>query len=772
MSKQKYWALALMSCLLPVATYAQDVKKDSTESNSKEVKNRNVMLNASSADQPRQISIGLPSSLSATIFHNGLPESYATWPDMPYFSWFGGSSLGKMSVLSMSETALQYGAVGYTVNSADRHSGEKFQGTANYALNNYGRQSFDATISGPITNKLGYMVSSYQVWDPGTYKLDAAKEQNRTQQYKVGLDYKFGGGRGLASLNYSYSRYTSNSFSSAPFIFVGDGSVKKYNGFVMGKDTYFPSEWTTFKYMDVLDGKIKEKSWKDLGTTTNHQVTFNLDYNFDNGMKLEVASKARIGKVNMGMFSVSGITNNVPGNLFFKDGTPYSDPNGKVQNIWGMLVPGYERSWLTTAVLTGKSKSNRHSWRVGLNNWWNRAQVTQQNTTMAFVTEEKPRALYTNPSLTVPTAPSTLEQVNAYNPGSGEYYNGHEHKIALFASDDWTLSRRLWMSLGFRLEYLGYSGYGYLNPEGQTYNNRTIGWNATLPGVQKTRFTGDWINPSLAYNVRYTIAKGFGLVGEYVYVRQRPNLQDYAGSAFPTTAPVNINMGRAGVFFNRPWIQLVSQVSFIAQTNYKSRSTFYHTLTAPATIGGIVYPAGREVSVTQPITYNIQTMGWTTDFVLTPFKGFAFHGLLTLQNPVYKKFSLYATFPDGVTDGADVSDNTVTAMSKTLIELDPSYSWKNWRIWLSFRYFSKQYINKTNTLYFNGHWESFGGVNYTLNKNISFALNVVNIFNQSGASGSISAADLVTNTTKYKDYLMSGSYIRPFEVSLATKINF
>ena len=111
-------------------------------------------------------------------------------------------------------------------------------------------------------------------------------------------------------------------------------------------------------------------------------------------------------------------------------------------------------------------------------------------------------------------------------------------------------------------------------------------------------------------------------------------------------------------------------------------------------------------------------------------------------------------------------------MSKVLIELDPSYNYKKWSVGLNFRYFGKQYINKTNTLYFNGHWETFGNIRYQLNKKINFALNVVNFLNQNGASGSISSADLVTDPSKYKNYLMTGSYIRPFEVSLSTTINF
>ena len=120
----------------------------------------------------------------------------------------------------------------------------------------------------------------------------------------------------------------------------------------------------------------------------------------------------------------------------------------------------------------------------------------------------------------------------------------------------------------------------------------------------------------------------------------------------------------------------------------------------------------------------------------------------------------------------DVSGHTVTSMSKVLIELDPSYQWGKWRAGLSFRYFSKQYINKTNTLYFNGWWETFGSLSYALNKRIDLGVNVVNFFNQRGAKGDIGPADLVTDTTPYKNYVMSGSYIRPFELGLSATVKF
>jgi hypothetical protein len=92
-------------------------------------------------------------------------------------------------------------------------------------------------------------------------------------------------------------------------------------------------------------------------------------------------------------------------------------------------------------------------------------------------------------------------------------------------------------------------------------------------------------------------------------------------------------------------------------------------------------------------------------------------------------------------------------------------------VWLSARYFSKQYINKTNTLYFNGRWETFGGVDFQLNSHFNFAASVVNILNQKGASGTIPAADLITDSTPYKNYVMSGTFIRPFTFEFTTKLS-
>jgi len=761
MTLRKSFTVIVAGTMLPGCLLAQDVIQKDSVVNTKEEKNRNVMLNASATDQPRQINVGLPGTRSATIFEDGIPVSYFFWPDMPFYSWYGGATYDKTSVMSLSEGAIQYGEVSYIIDSHNRYSTDRFGGLVQYQANHFGRQSLDAAITGPMGHGWGYTLSTHQVWDPGTYNTQAAQLHNRTQSYKIGIDKRFAGGRGKMSLLYQFARYVNNSSDYAPFVFVGDGSVKKYNGFKMGTDGYFAKEMTDFTYMDVLTGDIKSTSWRDAATTDNHTVRFNLDYKLGKTTSLSVASKLKLATPSDAAIEMTNLTDN-NGAYFYADGTPYTGE--KVQNFNVSYAPNKDTEWLTTAQLTGKSNDGKHSWRAGLNYWYQKSYSHEMSTSFVQEVTKEPSQLFTK------NADGTLSKALMYNPHVG-FYDGHDNTLAVYASDDWNISPKLWMSLGVRLAYQAYGAETANNLGGSTVNDRKPGWYLNDGTHQRTHITGDWINPSAAYNIRYTIAKGFGVMGEYVYTRQRCNLEDYASENYPNTAAMNTNMARVGIFWNTPWLQLVSQVSFINKNNNKRRSTFYHVMQNDATDGSGL-KKGDEDSRGIQMAYGIQTLGWTTDVVLTPFKGFSLHGSFTLQDPKYKNFNLFATFSDGVTDGMDVSDNTVTSMSKILVELDPSYTIDRWRFNLNFRYFSKQYINKTNTLYFNGWWESFGGVSYRLNDNVDLAVNVVNLFNQLGAKGDIGAADLVTDTTPYNNYVMTGSYIRPFEVSATATIKF
>ena len=71
-------AAVLLLALACVNGYAQE-NKSSNDGSSKEEGNRNVMLNAASANGPREIQIGLPSA-DVNVLENGIPVTYATNP--------------------------------------------------------------------------------------------------------------------------------------------------------------------------------------------------------------------------------------------------------------------------------------------------------------------------------------------------------------------------------------------------------------------------------------------------------------------------------------------------------------------------------------------------------------------------------------------------------------------------------------------------------------------------------------------------------------------
>lgn len=83
-------------------------------------------------------------------------------------------------------------------------------------------------------------------------------------------------------------------------------------------------------------------------------------------------------------------------------------------------------------------------------------------------------------------------------------------------------------------------------------------------------------------------------------------------------------------------------------------------------------------------------------------------------------------------------------------------------------------VSLFNALYFNGRWETFGGISWNVNPHLTIGTTVINILNQKGASGTINGAELLSkeDAGKYKNYYMSGNYLRPFTVEFSATLKF
>lgn len=760
----RFGLVALMSLFASTCVQAQ-TNKSNSEGSSKEEGNRNVMLNASSANGPREIQIGLPSA-DVNVLENGLPVTYATNPHSVNSNWRSDASLSHVGLLKISETAITTGNIGYAVNSFTQLGQEGFHGKLDYKSNHFGLQEFSLNLTGSIGKGWYYSANMYQDFDPGTFKIKLTPYQDRTQIYKAALTKLYDKGRGEFTAIYHYSNshpvYTFAT-QSAPFIYVGDGSVKEYGDFKLGTTSYLPTD-NNIVYRDMRTGQLKQTTLYDASENRSSEVTLMNTYKWDNGLTWKIIGRydnahgAVVYQSPMSLIKVSGnnaynyVTRGIDGQL-----TPYT--GDYVQTRMSCLNSGDIDELMFTSELSKKFKTS--TLRIGVNEWYYNIDYTS-NTTMYD------QSVPSDGSYAVRLYDANKHNNYFYdfNKNASEYYKGHENKLALYITHDWDITPNLNVYYGGRLEWQTLNGENAAvkNANGE-YVGRFADYHlgATAPDgstvIKPTSLDYNWLNYDLTAAVTYKLTKSFGFTGDFTYIVQHPRLENFAPATLPNTDKISVPLGRAGIYYNNSWLSLTSLFSYISKTNNNSTLNLQH----------------NEEIMAAPLTYDIQTLGWTTDIVAHPFKGFDFHFLFTYQKPTYKKYETSVRFSDGYEGSINATGNIVAEIPQVLIEIDPSYMiTKDIKIWTSFRYFSKTYANINEAYYFNGHWETFGGVNWQVNKKLSLGCSVVNFLNQTGAKGSIAGAELITKdeAKQYDGHLMTGSYLRPFTVEFTASLRF
>lgn len=759
-------------------SFAQDEKKTAqsqTESSSKEEGNRNVMLNAASANGPREIQIGLPSA-DVNVLENGIPVTYATNPHSVNSLWRADASLSHVGLLKISETAITTGNIGYAVNSFTQLGGKGFHGTLNYKTNHFGMQEISFNANGDIAKDWFYSGSIYQDFDPGTFKIKSTPFQDRTQIYKFALTKRYNDNRGELTAIYHYSNshpVYMYATQSAPFIYVGDGSVKELGDFSLGTTSYLPVD-NEMVYRDMRTGELKKTNLYDAVQNKGSEFVLMNNYTWDNGLNWKTVMKYDHSMGSCVYQTPMSLDQNEAGINY-----QYETPEGKMEDYTGEYVQsrmsclnrGFIDSFMFTTELSRKAGNS--TWRLGLNEWYYDVDYASATT------------MYDQSVATDGSYPVRLYNVNYadyegrtyaggyyydFNKNASEYYKGHENKLALYFTHDWDITDRLNAYYGARFEYQSLRGdnAAVKNANGEyvgRFANYFIGTTASDgTKIEPTPISYDWLNYALTASLTYKLTSSFGLTGDFTYITQHPRIENFAPATLPNTDVISVPLGRAGIYYNNDWLSVTSLFSYISKTNNNSTLNLQHKM-----------ENGQTQIMAAPLTYDIQTLGWTTDVVARPFKGFDFHFLFTYQKPTYKKYETSVTFSDGYVGSIDATGNIVAEIPEILIEIDPSYMiTKDLKIWTSFRYFSKTYANINDAYYFNGHWETFGGLNWQVNDKLSLGCSVVNFLNQTGAKGSIAGAELVEkeDAKQYAGHVMAGSYIRPFTVEFSASLKF
>lgn len=771
--------LALISVAGITISFAQNTvqsTKNDTVATPKAGETANVMLNASSDSGPRVVNIGLPASVGGTtILENGLPVTYDYMGLMPTSVWRQDGGIGKFEVLNVAQTALLASDVGVSVSTFTNRGTKTFKGSAAFNTNSFGLLRGDLAISGPLKNGFEYSLTAFINMDPGTFRSNVSTFMDKTQIYKVVLNKKYNSGQ--IGIQYKFAYNEGISSKQSPYIYRSNGKVDALPGFKIGRDAYIEQSGK-LHVIDPLTGKAEEwDAMKDL-SSTSHVIDILGDHKFNNGMVLDYTLRyhyANSGMYNPYLTSISSntITQDANGNNIY----PYyyaNNVDGYTSGNLSAYTGEYVQSGMMIAApssvkntimarLELSKKTNKHHWMVGFHNWYyNADKVTMATYNYMFEVAPNPKGLVRS---------NTDEYGNRSYNVAMQYYNGVDNKMALVATEKWTPNRKLELDFGTRLEWQKIDGDWYSSED------RAEAPDATWISGTTTDVKKNWFNINFTGNATYKAFRNAGFLAELMYIQQAGKLSSYAGADDPNIEKCEIPGFSLGVYYNHPMISIVSKVTKIKRTNFKNNSTFNAEWTDEK------YP-GEKFSATtkQTSSYDVNTIGWTTDVLISLFKGFDLHLLMTLQNPKYENYAMTINYEaqsqsggtSTYTESVNNNGNVARSVSKTIIEIDPSYKFGKFRIWASARYFSKEYANYPNTLTFAGRWETFAGLSYKYDKNVDFSISAVNLLNQSGAQGSISG----TNTTTFEmakelyDKPLCGTYIRPFTIEFKTKIRF
>lgn len=716
----------------------------------------NVMLNASSDDGPRSINVGLPlGTKGTTVSENGLLVSYDPEAQKPSQAWRSDGSFSKVSSLSLLQTAIQYGEICASVASYTETGGDQFKGNVGFTTNSFGLLRGNLTLNDPIKNGWYYALNGFINLDPSNARSDISRFLDKTYILKGSIKKVYNGGKGEIGLRLKYDNSQNVIDLKTPYYYRSDGTVDALPGLKIGDVAYSP-RYSDITIVDPLTGEKKtENVMKASGAETFSVELFGKN-TFAKGYNLNYV--LRYNHANSGMYSpnFNDIINTsnydaAKTRFIYADAANEQVYTGYVQRGMGSIMPKSIKQMVQARIELTKNFGT-HKMVLGFNPQYYRADHVNR-ATFSYLQEvaNNPRQLiqqtWNETTMAWENANNADEHGQWNYNGAMQYYDGHETKMALYFRDNWDISRKFNLEYGFRLENHNFSGNWYPSALRSEAPSRT--W---VSGSTE-KVSRNFFNKDIYAILTYKIARTWGVLAEGSYFEKGGNLSAYSGADDPKLKQSHTPYIAGGVYFNHPLVSLISKVSKIEMSNIGVNGTFNNEETGE--------------SMKQSFNYDVKTLGWTTDAIIKPFKGFNLHLLLTIQNPQYKKFEF-----EVYGKKYDYAGKTLRSISKTLIEIDPSYAWSKFKIWASARYFSKEAANYPNSIYFASRWETFAGFDYKYNKNINFSINVVNLLNQTGAQGTVSGGNTIMDGSKYYDKVMSGTYIRPFTVEFKTSVKF
>jgi len=697
------------------------------------------MLNAESATVPREINIGLPSS-STAVFLDGTKISYGIYTGQTH--WAGGNSYTSVGMLDLMESVIRAGQIGVMVNSNTLLGGDRFKAVLTGATSVNGLIRFDGNISGPLKSLQGWSFSmgAYVNLDPTSVNAPCRKYVDDKQVFQAAISRRWQTSSVDLIYRLSLCRDSAGSeYASAPFIYKGDGSVSPMDGFRIGRDCYFPAD-DRVSYIDVRTGNYTDGRLGEMDRRVMHDISLIAKHRTDSGWDLTGQFHASLMPSGMETaISLAGMEDVAASSLYTAEGKSYT---GKVQKR--LVVSEAQKSNDAEILFKADRSWIRNVLRSGLSLVY----VDQSQAGSSFVFAHSAEA---SPVRLLRGGYSTWN----YNRNS-TYCDGHRFQAFLYLIDQWQATDRLRLRTGARFKPVWQTFLTAARLDGENVNIRVEGFNiadaslCTLHKLNKPTF-----DYSFSEQAVYRLGGGFNAMAEGFYSLTSKGLKYFRNATIPSEKPIGISMARAGVTYDSDWLDFAALFSYIRSWD-------------DALVINVVSPSGAE-TIPWTAEFGVGTPGLTLDGNLRSER-FNMHALFTWQDPRYKDYGNEFKFSDGTVKTIDYTGKLVTGISRVMLELDPSFKWGKYRIWGSARYFSRQYVSRTNLAWFNGHWETFAGADWQVSRVLNLSLNMVNLLRQNGAKGSIDAVDTITDPSLLQGLAISGTYIRPFSIELSMTV--
>lgn len=733
--------LGMLGLALALSVHAQEAESEKKEGD------RGVMLNADNASVPRDISIGLPTSDSgAVICEDGVRHTYSFVAGR--YHWAGGNAYSSSGLRSLAESIIKTGDIGIVLDSYTKTGGDRLEGCVSFKTSTFGQINFDGAVSGPLKKGWYYSLGAFVNLDPTSVNAPGRTFVDNRQIFKAGLTKRWRDAELNIFYKFSMSRDNLGGYSEAPFIYNGDGSVSAIPGYRIGRSCYFPAD-DHISYMDLTTGKTLTGNIGKMDGRQIHDITVKGRYDSPSGWLFKGTLHGCIAPKNNSAKSViSGIDSSVDGLLSngktvtLPDGTPYS---GNIQNRVVNIIDS--KSLDIIALLEAGKKFGKHELDLGLELATINQYEKTATTMMAHTVSADPVRLYLDGKETWGHNMSSL------------FVDGHRYTATVYGFHHWNITDRLFVKTGLRARALNQSCDGASNLDGNTFNTKTDGFFLENGVARISNVTLNKVEGSATLYGTYRLAKGLFLMGEGFYGLTNKFMSYFKATKVPALKAIGNAMGRGGLMYQNKWMDVTAMVSYITCWN------------CAATVSVTQQINGQSETQNHTAQYGIGNLGFNLDGNLH-WGGFNLHLMCTAQNPKYKNYDNTFTFSDGSSKTISYTGKFVTGISRVELEIDPSYTYKSWRFWLSARYFSRQYASRTNLAYFNGRWETFGGVDVRIIPGLKLSLNVVNWLFQTGPKGSIDSVDTISDPSDLNGILMSGKYMRPFEVDLSVTYRF